>query len=235
MRQAFQLPIGQSKRGMTLPDGTGAWAIQVDNPSGSWLAVYPGNVPIAPSTLGAIVSFGGEAPSVDVLFSTTGPAAYIVSAVGDPVTVTLFSEDEAPDGSAEGYQYQGPLPPLVTALFAQSMSALGPGGAVTLSTVLLGGSTTKHLRVYSYFLGRAVSGLKDRLEGDYLAAFRAVGATTPDQLAQLEVNANRQTDRVVWSPPLDLALGTEVRIDLYASSVGATADVLGVGVVAAVI
>ena len=97
MRQTLTAAVGGSIRGAQLPDGSPAYAIGVDNPSGVWLQVYPGGQYVQPSTQGVVLVFPGGAESVDLTALPTAVIDGIASALtGAAVTLTLFSEDEAP-------------------------------------------------------------------------------------------------------------------------------------------
>ncbi len=100
MRQTFTVVVGQALRGVTLPDGSPAFALAVDNPSSYWYQVYPGGSTIAPNTQRAIVEFPGGAPTVDLVPLATGPAGQPSIVQGGNLTVSLYDAADAPSGDA---------------------------------------------------------------------------------------------------------------------------------------
>lgn len=115
MRQTLTVAVGSSLVGASLPDGSGATAVQVDNPSGGWLDVYPVGSTVPPYTQGFVIAF--VAPTiVDVRYLPVGPAGQVSTLVGDPVTVTLFDAAEAPPASTGGPFITGTTPPLAFVL-----------------------------------------------------------------------------------------------------------------------
>lgn len=144
MRTAFQFaapanvtPAGAaavSQRGLTLPDGSGPTAIQVDNRSGFWLLIYPGATFVPPYTLAAVIAFPGGAPSVDILFAATGPTGQVSSIQGDAistVTVTLYDAAEAPPAT-EGTAYIAQFTPILTSETHFTTSPIS-GSTITLA------------------------------------------------------------------------------------------------------
>ena len=85
MRQTFRLAIGATLRGAQLPDGSGAAAVSIDNPSGYWYQVYPSGSFVGPYTTGYVDTFAALAPVVDIVAMPTGHAPGIADAAEPPV------------------------------------------------------------------------------------------------------------------------------------------------------
>lgn len=159
MRQTLTVAVGSSLVGASLPDGSGATAVQVDNPSGGWLDVYPVGSTVPPYTQGFVIAF--VAPTiVDVRYLPTGPAGQVSTLVGDPVTVTLFDAAEAPPASTGGPFIIGTTPPLFVVL-SQPVTPAAP-----LNTTLVAAVAGKRIRVKSVdFWNPADSGVVVNLFG----------------------------------------------------------------------
>lgn len=92
MQQSFVIPIGRSLIAASLPAGQIA-SVAIDNPSATWLQLFPGRDLIPPFTLGYARSFRPTITNLDVR-AIKGPTTPLLTdgVVGDPVMVILNSE-----------------------------------------------------------------------------------------------------------------------------------------------
>lgn len=132
---------------MSLPAGH-ARGIVIDNPSGSWLTVYPLFDYVPPYTLGWSRDFPMSVASATVRY-TDGPSGEISTLAGDPMSVALDTDPVgASDGSpAPGQAFiTGFTPVLGFSDLDRQVTALSGG---TGSIVLVAGIAGKRLRVFS--------------------------------------------------------------------------------------
>lgn len=93
------VPVGVDVQAFAIPGANQIAGILVDNPSGDWLLIQPGNnVYVPPYTIGWAHSFLPTTVSVNVLATTFGaaralpPAGQVSTLQGDPVTIRLYDE-----------------------------------------------------------------------------------------------------------------------------------------------
>ena len=155
MRQTLTVVVGQTLRGATLPDGSPAFAVAVDNPSGYWYQLYPGGSTIAPNTQRAIVEVPGGAPSIDLVALANGPAGQPSLVQGGNLTVTLFDRTEAPGGDAGAQviapvagnlRYIGALPYAGVGTFDLPITLLGNERSI-LAFIRAGGGSSSIIAV----------------------------------------------------------------------------------------
>lgn len=108
------VPVGVDLQAFGTPGGQAVSGIIIDNPSGDWLLVQPGNnLFVPPYQMGWAHSFLPTTASVNVLATTFGaaralpPAGQVSTLQGDPYTVKLYDE---PVGESNGVSV---LPPII--------------------------------------------------------------------------------------------------------------------------
>lgn len=96
MRVERQLPIGQNLESAGLPTEQ-IRLVQVDNPSGQWLRLYPTYDYIPPYTNGFIRTFGTTVTAISV--RVEAPAGQVGTEAGDAIRVILDSEASVSDSN----------------------------------------------------------------------------------------------------------------------------------------
>ena len=226
MRQTFALPLPTaitsaacataSRRGLVLADGSGAVALGIDNRSGLWLQVYPGGRFVAPYTIGSVLAFGTEAPSVDVLYAPTGPAGQISSlGASDNVTVTLYDADEAPPADV-GAPFVAGFTPILTWDTTNYFAKVGAGGPVV---VIVPAVTGKRIRILSATFTYAIGTGSNVVGID--ASNLVTGAVywepvNADQIV-LAINGERPVDHRTYPGGLDAPVGASLSFNAVSS------------------
>lgn len=146
---------------VTVPGGTGdlvslslpageARGVIIDNPSGSWLTLYPFYDLIPPYTLGWTRSFPYGVASITVRY-TDGPTNQASSIEGQPMTVWLDSNPVAGSGgtAVPGSSYR----PLATT----TIDSMANATYIGLPIIVIPGFAGVRARIYSFRIGWAVA------------------------------------------------------------------------------
>lgn len=203
MRQTFTIAVGVNLIGATLPDGSPAAAVQINNASGNWLTLYPGARSCPPYTQGWIAYVGSSV--VDVRVLPAGPAGQASTAAGDPVVVTLYDADEAPDPS-EGTSFIDGF----TAMPTFDVVAAIPAGT-TVTTVCVAAVAGKRIRVRSWAINKGIN--------DYAPILASlIDASTGGPLDQFLVATGEVSkDRTFAGDGVDLTAGHGLSVSVTAA------------------
>lgn len=132
-------------------------SVRIDNPSGSWLQLFPTYDWIPPYTLGFARTFDNAVSSITIRASN-GPAGQVSTADGDPVRVVLDSEasgNSAGSGSGSGGSsfIEGYTP---TSSFTFSLVIPVPAG---VTQVLVPSAASSRYRLLTLALSRDTAAL----------------------------------------------------------------------------
>lgn len=116
----------------------------VDNPSGSWVQLFPTFDWIAPYTLGYTRTLPNSAANVSIRYQTTGPSGQVSTLAGDPIRVWLDTGDvgNAP-GIASGAPFVEQFTPVEYNSDANVATVSGTG-----STNIIPASAGRRIRLW---------------------------------------------------------------------------------------
>lgn len=218
MKNVITTAAGSSLNSATIPGGRLIASVTIDNPSGSWLTIVNSKNIVPAFTIGYVENLEYLAASITI---TVGPGPYgqASSGAGDPWQVTLDTERGIPSA---GYPYvsqsnQSKASNAGSAIM--SPAVLVNGGTATYTTSVLGGSTSKRIRIYYVEMyGMSLSSIL-RVQS-FVAGSVQINATAGNQftgpgqpglwIASMVISPNRPTDRIVLNPPIDLTTGREI-------------------------
>lgn len=155
MHVQFLIQPGQSLIDASLPAGE-TRSVRIDNPSGSWLQLFPTYDWVAPYTLGFARTFDNAVSSITVRASD-GPAGQISTTDGDAVRVILDSRagaNSAGSSQSGGDAFIEGTTPLIAA--AASLIVPVPAGVSSVLFPVVAGS---RYRVRSLSLSRDTTSL----------------------------------------------------------------------------
>lgn len=205
----FTMTLGIDLPSISLPAGQ-ARGIAIDNPSGSWLTLYPTYDLIPPYTNGWARTFDNAVASATVRF-TDGPAGLVSTLAGDRPTVTLY--DYAIAGSGGAPSPGAPFISRDTQPEIETLNiVLNPTNIADVSvTTILGGSTTTRIRVHNAFFAVSVSNrLHHHVNG--ILARNILGAPI---IAQASLGPGNESQAILFPNAFDLSLGEEIRASAF--------------------
>src|SRR3990172_7611323 len=137
MRVQRIIPVGQNLESAALPVGP-IRSIEIDNPSGQWLQLFPTYDYIAPYTVGFARTFQTTVQTITIQRNT--PAGQIGTQQGDAVKVWLDSEPATAD--SDGLPFIERFTPVITAQSVQTIPA-----SVGVNGFIVAGIANRRIRL----------------------------------------------------------------------------------------
>jgi hypothetical protein len=198
--ERFSLPVGQDLFSRSPTTGFQIANIQIDNTSGSWLTINPGNFLVPPYTLGWATNLIPSANSVDVIY-TDGPAGLSSStSAGSPINISLYNE---PLGNLPGSQYISTETSILS-IYYNGLAGTPAGQFATLLPAIVGNKYRFH-------------SLTLRTNDDSAVNLVLVDVVSGTVLSQLITNNTMPMASISYPPPgLDATVSSSIQIDFQA-------------------
>lgn len=198
---AISLPAGETR------------GVVIDNPSGSWVQLFPTFDWIAPYTLGYTRTLPNAAASVSVRYQTLGPSGQISTQAGDPIRVWLDTGDvgNAP-GIMSGAPFIEQFTPILSARLLRSLISTGPNGSVAI----VAGVPNQRIRLYTVTVQLGQPDFGNSIMGDSDAGI-TIEDNTPAFYIDLAVSRDMPTSSVEFAGGLDFPIGLAVLVGGFAA------------------
>lgn len=203
--QMVLAPIGTDQPAISIPGTDQIRGALIDNPSGSWLLIQPGNTYIAPYTIGVALTFPGGITSLSVLYGD-GPAGQVSTLQGDPPVIQLDTQPVEPSaGTASGAAFIAGFTPQLTRWTGRQICTVSAGYNATLLAAI----PNKRYRIlYASLFDFSIDGL---WQGDASLFARIDGGLTVT--IGLVLTPEKGQHSITFPKGLDCEVGAAVTID----------------------
>jgi hypothetical protein len=203
----YVTPLGVDKIAVSLPGIEQIRGMLVDNPSGSWLQIFPSRDFVPPYVLGYARSFPSGHASIDIRF-TNGPAGQVSTLQGEAPTVIIDSNPVGvSEGSPSGAPFVQDFTPVLSSFRVVATTT------VATTTTLLAAIANKRFRLLTFALAANTGAFPFISHGQSRVKWRLLAGTnsSTDGILSGSLGPNDELSREFVSG-LDVPINTPINL-----------------------